>query len=181
MSPQDEKRQHAIDHPGYQYQPRKPSEKKKRMTKNKRAKLDAQSSGTGATTNATALPAQQSQQIPTGNVALPYQNNTSQLANLNGIPATSFDDVPGAAGAEGLIDGFAGFSGDEIEQELLRSLTAANPTATHEEAQTPDPYVEQYRQEQLDLTTMFEGFVDFDGASGVPDSFAPADSFFNIG
>ena len=32
---EDAKRQHAIDHPGYQYQPRKPSEKKKRMTKNK--------------------------------------------------------------------------------------------------------------------------------------------------
>ena len=36
------KRQHAIDHPGYQYQPRKPSEKKKRMTKTKVAKLKAQ-------------------------------------------------------------------------------------------------------------------------------------------
>lgn len=39
----EEKRQHLIDHPGYQYQPRKPSEKKKRMTKNKLAKLRAQS------------------------------------------------------------------------------------------------------------------------------------------
>lgn len=38
----DAKRQHAIDHPGYQYQPRKPSEKKKRMTKTKLAKLKAQ-------------------------------------------------------------------------------------------------------------------------------------------
>lgn len=51
--PEDEKRQHAIDHSGYQYQPRKPSEKKKRMTKNKRAKLDARSSSADATTNAT--------------------------------------------------------------------------------------------------------------------------------
>ncbi|KAK3700397.1 hypothetical protein LTR37_016008 [Vermiconidia calcicola] len=39
---EDAKRQHAIDHPGYQYQPRKPSEKKKRMTKTKLAKLRAQ-------------------------------------------------------------------------------------------------------------------------------------------
>nr|QIA97808.1 putative MAT1-2-1 protein [Teratosphaeria destructans] len=38
---EDAKRQHELDHPGYQYQPRKPSEKKKRMTKNKLAKLAA--------------------------------------------------------------------------------------------------------------------------------------------
>ncbi|KAK5111906.1 hypothetical protein LTR62_004638 [Meristemomyces frigidus] len=33
------KRQHELAHPEYQYQPRKPSEKKRRMTKNKLAKL----------------------------------------------------------------------------------------------------------------------------------------------
>ena len=42
------KRQHAIDHPGYQYQPRKPSEKKKRMTKTKLAKLRAQNNTAAA-------------------------------------------------------------------------------------------------------------------------------------
>ncbi|KAF1344745.1 high mobility group box domain-containing protein, partial [Delphinella strobiligena] len=36
------KRQHLKDHPGYQYQPRKPSEKKRRMTKRKAASLAAQ-------------------------------------------------------------------------------------------------------------------------------------------
>ena len=35
------KYQHAMTNPGWQYQPRKPSEKKKRMTKNKLAKLAA--------------------------------------------------------------------------------------------------------------------------------------------
>lgn len=39
------KRQHAIDHPGYQYQPRKPSEKKKRMTRNKITKLSHRAAG----------------------------------------------------------------------------------------------------------------------------------------
>ncbi|RMY65893.1 hypothetical protein D0863_08815 [Hortaea werneckii] len=38
---EDRKEQHAIANPGYQYQPCKPSEKKKRMTKNKLAKLAA--------------------------------------------------------------------------------------------------------------------------------------------
>ncbi|KAK0253680.1 hypothetical protein LTS09_011258 [Friedmanniomyces endolithicus] len=35
----DVKRQHELNHPDYQYQPRKPSEKKRRMTKTKLAKL----------------------------------------------------------------------------------------------------------------------------------------------
>ena len=37
----DAKRQHEIDHPDYHYQPRRPSEKKRRMTRNKLAKLAA--------------------------------------------------------------------------------------------------------------------------------------------
>ncbi|KAK5163339.1 uncharacterized protein LTR77_010712 [Saxophila tyrrhenica] len=45
---EEAKRQHAIDHPGYQYQPRKPSEKKKRMTKTKLAKLRAQANDANA-------------------------------------------------------------------------------------------------------------------------------------
>lgn len=48
----------ATDHPGFRYQPRKPSEKKKRMTKNKLAKLAAKSNSTDTTTDATILPAQ---------------------------------------------------------------------------------------------------------------------------
>jgi len=37
------KEKHLVDHPGYQYQPRKPSEKKRRMTKRKAAALRAAS------------------------------------------------------------------------------------------------------------------------------------------
>ena len=39
---------HDIDHPGCQYQPRKPSENKRRMTKNKLAKPRAQAKGAAA-------------------------------------------------------------------------------------------------------------------------------------
>lgn len=99
---QDEKRQHAIDHPGYQYQPRKPSEKKKRMTKNKLAKLAARSGNTDATTDATSLPAQQSEQITVDTLMPPYQNTTSQITNLPGVPAATFNVVPDAAGDDGL-------------------------------------------------------------------------------
>ncbi|KAK4540632.1 hypothetical protein LTR36_009063 [Oleoguttula mirabilis] len=44
---EDAKTQHATNNPGYQYQPRKPSEKKKRMTKNKLAKLAAKAEENG--------------------------------------------------------------------------------------------------------------------------------------
>lgn len=48
---EEEERQHAIAHPGYRYQSRKPSEKK-RMTKSKLAKLAANSSSINATMDA---------------------------------------------------------------------------------------------------------------------------------
>lgn len=92
---QEEKRQHAIDHPGYKYQPRKPSEKKKRMTKNKLAKLAAQSSSTDATTNATNLPAQQNGQTTVNTSMPPDQNDTSQLITHNDDPLGSFNVVQG--------------------------------------------------------------------------------------
>ena len=38
------KKQHAIDHPGYQYAPRKPGDKKRRMTKKKLARMGRESS-----------------------------------------------------------------------------------------------------------------------------------------
>lgn len=44
---EDAKRQHLAKNPGYQYQPRKPSEKKQRMTKNKLAKLAAKAEENG--------------------------------------------------------------------------------------------------------------------------------------
>ncbi|KAK5114241.1 hypothetical protein LTR85_010306 [Meristemomyces frigidus] len=44
---EEAKSQHAANNPGYQYQPRKPSEKKKRMTKNKLAKLAAKAEENG--------------------------------------------------------------------------------------------------------------------------------------
>lgn len=54
---EEAKQQHAIANPGYQYQPRKPSEKKKRMTKNKIAKLAAKTQANGTSTVAQqALP-----------------------------------------------------------------------------------------------------------------------------
>lgn len=54
---EDAKRQHERDHPGYQYQLRKPSEKKKRMTKNKLAKMaKTQAEASGLDVTKQALP-----------------------------------------------------------------------------------------------------------------------------
>jgi hypothetical protein len=51
------KKKHELEHPDYQYQPRKPSEKKRRMTKNKLAKLaQAQAKANGYTGPQQPLP-----------------------------------------------------------------------------------------------------------------------------
>ena len=68
------------------------------MTKNKLAKLAAQSSSTDATTNATALPAQQNGQTTVSTVTPPYQNNTSQP------PSTTFNVAQSGFGYDGLHD-----------------------------------------------------------------------------
>ncbi|KAK0990279.1 hypothetical protein LTR91_008942 [Friedmanniomyces endolithicus] len=54
---EDVKRQHELNHPDYQYQPRKPSEKKRRMTKTKLAKLaKAQAEANGYVSEQQSLP-----------------------------------------------------------------------------------------------------------------------------
>lgn len=70
-----EKREHAIKYPGYQYQPRKPSEKKKRMTKNKLAKLAAANLPT--VTGNYALDAQQ--QLPDATPAAVAQHTMDEM------------------------------------------------------------------------------------------------------
>ncbi|EME39094.1 mating type locus 1-2 [Dothistroma septosporum NZE10] len=215
---EDEKRQHAIAHPGYQYQPRKPSEKKKRMTKNKLAKLAAVSRSTDATTDATTVPAQQNEQTTVDSFTPPYQNNTPQLTILDGTPLATFDVFPGFAGDDGLHDQLALFNSqqpqlpanagmvavaagplvsddswlclpaedslpttdDGAEAQALAEW-ASDPTTTSEGARTQDPFAEQYRQEELDKELESLGLY-FDvegasGASGVPDDFAPADTW----
>ncbi|KAF2160287.1 hypothetical protein M409DRAFT_29376 [Zasmidium cellare ATCC 36951] len=130
---EEEKRQHAIDHPGYKYQPRKPSEKKKRMTKNKLAKLAAQSSSTDATTNATPLPAQQNGQTTVSTVMPPHQNNTSQLTTHNADPLATFN--------------------------AAQDVSFLAPT-TNEQSFTVDYLAEQLRQDELAGEASPEGFVD---------------------
>jgi len=91
---EDQKRQHAIDHPGYRYQPRKPSEKKKRMTKNKLAKLAAESGSTNLTMDMTNVPAQHAN-VPAQLANVPAQLDLSdQLYDPLAGEQLSFDMIP---------------------------------------------------------------------------------------
>lgn len=91
---EDQKRQHAIDHPGYRYQPRKPSEKKKRMTKNKLAKLAAESGSANLTMDMTNVPAQHAN-VPAQLANVPAQLDLSdQLYDPLAGEQLSFDMIP---------------------------------------------------------------------------------------
>jgi hypothetical protein len=89
------KRQHLRDHPDYQYQPRKPHEKKRRMTKRKAMALTAQQNthSVSASTSASAsfnadMPSGITTFSPTPSTTGPFSSVTSpaqivDLANLN--------------------------------------------------------------------------------------------------
>lgn len=87
------KRQHLVDNPGYQYQPRKPSEKKKRMTKGKLAKLASKAAVVPDSTsnnNGNAV----MDHLSTGNhamTAIPH----SAVTNLEPIGSNSMGFVAG--------------------------------------------------------------------------------------
>lgn len=51
------KKDHQSAYPNYQYQPRKPAEKKRRMTRGKAEKMDAQAKSSNSSTGAAAVPA----------------------------------------------------------------------------------------------------------------------------
>ena len=86
------------------------------MTKNKLAKLAAVSRSTDATTDATAVPAQQNEQTTVDTFTPPYQNNTSQLTILDGPPLATFDVFPGFADDDGLHDQLELFNSQQPQQ-----------------------------------------------------------------
>ncbi|KXS97242.1 hypothetical protein AC578_25 [Pseudocercospora eumusae] len=150
---EEEKRQHAIDHPGYRYQPRKPSEKKKRMTKNKLAKLAAKSSSTDTTTDATTLPAQsdannqiseigaqsrnvlQSEQIPVDTFMLPYPDSTSQLTSHEGSALAEI--FVGAGGDDELRDQLALFNSQHLQLQAIAAASGSMAAAGTDEGAMP--------------------------------------------
>ncbi|KAI7382124.1 hypothetical protein KC336_g18696 [Hortaea werneckii] len=89
---EDKKEQHAIANPGYQYQPRKPSEKKKRMTKNKLAKLAAKAQENGATSSSIA---QQTLPDDFDPVAM-LDQHLGACATSQPMEVSSFGNIPAA-------------------------------------------------------------------------------------
>nr|ABB83720.1 putative mating type 1-2 protein [Cercospora zeina] len=197
---EEEKRQHAIDHPGYRYQPRKPSEKKKRMTKGKLAKLAAKSGSTNATMDVTNLPGQLDandqlysmlvgEQLNFGTNTSSYETTAPQLVTFGGaeldISAFSepwaslniqYQQQQADAGMVAQHDPTSVTAGFTLPSNMVQT---ASPTATRQ------PYTEQQRHAQLDNTFTLENLINADMCSsfplgdefaGIPDNFNAADN-----
>ncbi|KAL8990243.1 MAG: hypothetical protein Q9169_008167 [Polycauliona sp. 2 TL-2023] len=68
------KKEHLNAHPNYQYQPRKPAEKKRRMTRRKAERLNAQAKSSNNPIDAGAVPA--FEETPTGNAVFTLGDNS---------------------------------------------------------------------------------------------------------
>nr|AHM94097.1 MAT1-2-1 [Cercospora beticola] len=193
---EEEKRQHAIDHPGYRYQPRKPSEKKKRMTKSKLAKLAAKSGSINATMDATNLPGQLDannqlynmlvgEQLNFGTNTPSYETTAPQLVTFDGaeLDISAFGEPwaslniqyqqPQAdAGMVAQQDPTSMPAGFSLPPNMVQT---ASPTATRE------PFIEQLRHEQLENTFTMENLINDDMCSSFPlgDEFAAIPDDFN--
>lgn len=136
---EEEKRVHALLHPDYRYAPRKPSEKKKRMTKNKLAKLAASRRATPVTFPTTTQASQLQQQ--------------QQLPQLPAAPA--YIEPP-------MIDDFISL----LMTDDLSEHSAYNVSRKHAQKQTLPRVIEQKRQDDLDCSDNMEEFFSFDAADG---------------
>lgn len=173
-----EKQQHAIANPGYQYQPRKPSEKKKRMTKNKLAKLaTANNTGPSATQPAPAQP-------PPPTVAQPAPAQQPPPAFTQPAPAfpPGIDAQAIAQATEYLEEVEAWFDTEEgISYEHNGGVLVTLPTYA-EPAPRPTSRIpafgEQIRQDELDAENNMNQFFAFDDAAGaMPNDSDPTDSW----
>ena len=120
------KRQHIRDHPDYQYQPRKPHEKKRRMTKRKAMAIAAQQNtpSASASTSASAsfnadMPAGNSIFSPTPSITGPFSSVTSpaQIVDL-----ASFEDPSLNYSADGDLASFTLDSFQPNQLDLFADL-----------------------------------------------------------
>ncbi|GAB7359580.1 hypothetical protein MBLNU230_g6766t2 [Neophaeotheca triangularis] len=190
------KSQHALDHPDYQYQPRKPSEKKKRMTKRKLAALNA----TQQPSNAPAPP---SEGFTVDNFVEPYlpQNygvmseganyntfdagedarsglmtsvaelNEQRAGNVNTdaiVASTGVDLVNGQQEYERMTFDFQAMDSNDFEIMLRQTLQ--DELEKTDDHNGPTAMAEVYRQNQLEAELGAFGYdvFDFEGASAGP-------------
>ncbi|KAK0335446.1 hypothetical protein LTR02_000137 [Friedmanniomyces endolithicus] len=131
---EDVKRQHELNYPDYQYQPRKPSEKKRRMTKTKLAELaKAQAEANGYVTEQQSLPDDfDPATLLDQSLGAHTASHSMQLANFG----------PDHTAAQPLIhdsvhDGLSQFqTGAGLEDRLLASLQEFNEHAPAQNAPT---------------------------------------------
>lgn len=172
-----ERAQHALNYPGYQYQPRKPSEKKKRMTKNKVAKLATSSRPLRRNTQAPLpqLPLPVPAQAPQQQLPVPFPAQLPQQQPP--VPVLTFADVDGP-----MMDMFVTM---ETGGDLLDVPEFKMP-ATKQRRAVPRSF-EQKRQDTLDLenaTNPFDAeydmsqFFDFTQAiEDLPSGSLPVDTW----
>jgi hypothetical protein len=144
------KRQHLRDHPDYQYQPRKPYEKKRRMTKRKAMALAAQqntpsvSASTSASTSASAsfnadMPTGITTFSPTPSTTGPFSSVTSpaQIVDLANLDDPSFHYSANGDLASFTLDSFQSnqldlftdLMDDHNNEMMFGPTTVRNPAA----------------------------------------------------
>lgn len=162
---EEQKRQHAIAHPGYRYQPRKPSEKKKRMTKNKLAKLAAKSGSTNTTMDMTNVPAQ------LANVPAQFVVGDQFYDPLADEQQLSFDMIPenlwdSAAVARSYSLEVANYNiGSNVADAWTNAAMYPMPSQSGTEQTASTTTAEQERQADLDawFDLAAEQFLNTDG------------------
>ncbi|KAG9888857.1 hypothetical protein KCV02_g18247, partial [Aureobasidium melanogenum] len=105
------KRQHLRDHPDYQYQPRKPHEKKRRMTKRKAMALAAQQNTSSTSASASAVSILANAQAPADSTIFsPAPSSVGPFSSVTSpaqmVDLANFDDPSLSYSADGDLAAF---------------------------------------------------------------------------
>lgn len=162
------KRQHFLEHPDYQYRPRKPSEKKRRMTRRKAMASAAGSSQSAAVKPGALVPSAVPQipQAPMGPM-LPggavlqggMATNATSSSALPEMELTSDGNLAFSLGEESITN--------EELYEFLGTYNAGMPDATTNTNQTMVPggtpvLYDELSQDAQDDYNFYSGLISFD-------------------
>lgn len=147
----DLKKKHMEDHPDYQYQPRKPAEKKRRMT---RRKAEAISNHDGPLEGASAQQASAPIETPLAigsSPVFPVFEKTPAGNPVITFGAENFDDK----------------TFENLLKEFNESVTAANPQAEHSlyrviHTERTEQARDDFTFNQDDMDALFDGVVELD-------------------
>ncbi|KAH0354073.1 hypothetical protein KCU81_g1223, partial [Aureobasidium melanogenum] len=121
------KRQHLRDHPDYQYQPRKPHEKKRRMTKRKAMALAAQQNTPSTSASASAVSTSANAQAPADSTTFsPAPSSVGPFSSVTSpaqiVDLANFDDPSLSYSADGDLAAFTLDSFQPGQLDLFTNL-----------------------------------------------------------